>query len=324
MSMYSIQKIGPENFELLVPLMKDCFGMDANIDYFHWKYIQNPAGSFIGFVAIETTTNEVGAYYGVIPQKFLVEGIEKTIYHACDAMTHSNHRRRGLFKMLVMECSKYLKEYEELFVIGFGGAQSTPGFLNFGWKHVFDFKYYFKPAIASRLIFLRSYAEDDFIQDNNIRNLESFFKKINLSSNSINSTRTARHIRWRTANPNYFYKTICYKQQEGIEGYVIYYIQNNKLILFDFLFSSSKAEKALLWLLSKEVNRHGYRGIISFCQQKGHQAITLRKNGFISNPFKRGPLSEKTHFIFFAEEKVMEKYTAPDKWDITAYDHDAL
>ena len=49
---YHIKRIGAADFPMLIPLMKDCFGMDVNIDYFHWKYIDNPAGHFIGFVAI--------------------------------------------------------------------------------------------------------------------------------------------------------------------------------------------------------------------------------------------------------------------------------
>jgi hypothetical protein len=320
---YHTQKIGAQNFEMLIPLMKDCFGMDVNIEYFQWKYVQNPAGSFIGFVAIETETNEVGAYYGVIPQNFLVDGIEKTIYQSCDTMTHSTHRRRGLFKMLATECYKYLAEKDQLFVFGFGGAQSTPGFLKFGWKQVFNFKYYFKPSLACRLNFVRSLKRDNFIENIDIQNLDNFLNNIKFPNNSISSFRTSKHISWRTKNPNYSYKIIVYKPMESIQGYVIYYINSNKLILFDFLFSSPKAEKALFRYLSEINNKNGLKGIVSFTKENGSRAITLKKNGFISNPFKKGPLSERTPFIFFAEKDVIEMFASPDKWNITGYDHDA-
>ncbi|MEP7229589.1 MAG: GNAT family N-acetyltransferase [Ginsengibacter sp.] len=324
MSKYHIQKIGPQNFEMLVPLMKNCFGMEVSIDYFHWKYIQNPAGSFIGFVAIETETNEVGAYYGVIPQKFIVDGCEKTMYQSCDTMTHSNHRRQGLFKLLAEECYRFLKENNELFVIGFGGAQSTPGFLKFGWKHIFDLKYYFKPAFLCRISISSFVDEHNFVQHNDVVKLENFLEKINYDQEVIISKRSAAHMKWRTQNPNYFYKTVCYCPGETIEGYVIYYVLNNKLILFDFLFFSAKAEKALFGFLSRQVNKNNYKGIISFCQEKGRQAALLRKNDFISNPFKKGPLAEKTPFIFFGDELILNKYSSPLKWEITSYDHDAL
>ena len=98
---YSIKKIEKDNFHLLIPLMKDSFGMDVNVDYFIWKYLKNPSGDFIGFVA-EDEFGEIGAYYGVIPEMFWVHGEKKTIFQSCDTMTHSNHRRRGLFKMLAL------------------------------------------------------------------------------------------------------------------------------------------------------------------------------------------------------------------------------
>ena len=62
MPKYNVRRIGSDDFDMLIPLMKDCFGMEVNIDYFEWKYVQNPAGSFIGFVAIEAESNEIGGY----------------------------------------------------------------------------------------------------------------------------------------------------------------------------------------------------------------------------------------------------------------------
>lgn len=324
MPKYIVRKIGSDNFDMLIPLMKDCFGMDVNIDYFEWKYIKNPAGSFIGFVAIESETNEVGAYYGVIPQRFLFNGKEKIIYQSCDTMTHSKHRRQGLFKLLAKECYQFLEENNELFVIGFGGAQSTPGFLKFGWKHVFNFRYYFKPAFVCKLSFGGAGRKEDFIETNNFCDGDSFFEKITYDPAVIASKRSAKHIEWRTQNPNYSYKTISYLQKNNKEGYVIYYILDNKLILFDFLFLTKKAEKKLLSFLSELVRKNNYRGIISFCQENGEQAKVLRKNAFLSNPLRKGPLSEKTPFIFYADEPTMNKYLSPEKWQITGYDHDAL
>src|SRR6476661_2874164 len=79
MSDYRIERITADQFDLLVPLMKDCFGMDTDINYFKWKYVENPAGSFIGFIALQEATSEVAAYYGVIPQVLVIEGEERMI-----------------------------------------------------------------------------------------------------------------------------------------------------------------------------------------------------------------------------------------------------
>lgn len=320
---YEIKQIGAEHFSMLVPLMKDCFGMEVNINYFHWKYIDNPAGHFIGFVAIEPVSKEIGAYYGVIPQRLIIDGMEQTVYQSCDTMTHSKHRRLGLFKMLALECFRFLKEENKLFIIGFGGAQSTPGFIKFGWKHIFDFRYYFKPNLFCKLSLLRSFKDHHFAEVKNTSVLETFLKSLP-NSTAIHAPANAEHIRWRTRNPNYDYHIISYSSQAGIEGYAIYYIQKNKMILFDFKFGTKKAEKALLWYLSKSAVKNNFKGIISFCQEAGTQSLIFKRNYFIINPFKKGPLSEKTPFIFFAPETVMNKFSSPDKWQIKAYDHDAL
>ncbi len=322
MSDYNIEKIGPERFDILVPLMKDCFGMDVNINYFEWKYTANPAGDFIGFIAVQKDTGEIGAYYGVIPQKFFIEGKEKTIYQSCDTMTHSKHRRKGLFQKLALECYSYLRAQNNLFVIGFGGAQSTPGFIKFGWKHVFNFKYYFKPYPVCLLSVFRSYKKECFTEDD-FSGIENFCNSLPYPA-AIHSNRNVMHIKWRTQNPNYQYKLISFRSKDTVEGYLIYYIQQNKIILFDFKFSTAQSRKALFWYIAQKTVSNKFKGIVAFCQEDGINAGYLKAGGYWANPFKKGPLSEKTPFIFYADEENLHKYANSKSWEVTAYDHDAL
>lgn len=323
MSEYHIKKIGSADFDVLIPLMKDCFGMEVDLQYFQWKYLDNPAGSFIGFIAIDTISGEVGAYYGVIPQKLVMDEKERVVYQSCDTMTHSNHRRKGLFKMLAMECYEYLRKNNELFIIGFGGADSTPGFIKFGWKHVFNFRYCFRSSFLCKLSSLRSFTKGDFSEIASLENLEQLTSQLTVV-NAIHSNRSAEHILWRTKNNHFNYQFVFYKQQDKVMGYAVYYINDNKLILFDFIFLNPKSQKALIWFLSKLVTTKGYKAIIAYCQEKGTREKQLRSSLFISNPFKKGPLSERTPFIFFSDEANLKKYSQPANWQMTSYDHDAL
>src|SRR6185295_2076359 len=161
---YLIRKLESDEFDLLIPLMKDCFGMDVDTGYFRWKFLENPAGSFIGFIAVEPDTQEVAAYYGVIPEAFMISGEKKKIYQSCDTMTHSRHRRKGLFQKLAIHCYDFLRENNELFVIGFSGAQSTPGFLKFGWKAPFYFANLFVPRILCYSAKLRTFPPSAYSQ----------------------------------------------------------------------------------------------------------------------------------------------------------------
>jgi hypothetical protein len=320
---YNIQRIGAENFNVLIPLMKDCFGMDVNIDYFRWKYLENPAGNFIGFIAVEKSTGEIGAYYGVIPQCFYIDGTERIIYQSCDTMTHSRHRRRGLFQKLALHCYDYIRTNHFFFIIGFGGGQSTPGFLKFGWKSVFNFRYYFKPNFFCRFHLPNGYPDSAFCHNEALENIEGLINE-GTADQIIHAKRTLSHLKWRIANPLYRYQVVSFTNKGKVSGYVIYYLHQNKLFLFDFVLTDKKSRHALLWYLSDIVKKNRYKGIVAFCQEKGLQSRQLMKSFFITNPIKRGPLHEVTPFIFFSDASSLTKYSSAESWCITSFDHDSL
>ncbi|MFM1875602.1 MAG: hypothetical protein RL266_1339 [Bacteroidota bacterium] len=320
---YDLKRIGAEEFDLLVPLMKDCFGMDADIDYFRWKYVQNPAGSFIGFVAVDTFTKEVGAYYGVIPQLFMLDGNQRTIYQSCDTMTHSNHRRRGLFQKLATHCYDELRNEQKLFVIGFGGGQSTPGFLKFGWRRIFDFRYYFRPAQLCRFSQGTENIKDEIRLHKAEKALEAGLDvtRRDLTAKA-KAVRTEDQIRWRLRNPNHQYLALHTKSDD--KSYIIFYVDKDKLVLFDIGISKIESGKTMMKFLNREVVKKGFKGIIAFCMEHGTDAKTLRQLGFWSNPFSFGPLNERVPFILYSNEEEMDQYMLPSDWTITTYDHDSL
>lgn len=63
MADYRFEKVDSSQFDSLIPLMRHCFGMEVNIEYFKWKFIDNPAGKFVGFAAIDEKTNETAAFF---------------------------------------------------------------------------------------------------------------------------------------------------------------------------------------------------------------------------------------------------------------------
>ncbi|MBL4585809.1 MAG: GNAT family N-acetyltransferase [Flavobacteriales bacterium] len=320
---YDIKRIGADDFSVLIPLMENCFGMDVNVDYFRWKYTENPAGSFVGFIAVDKFTKVVGAYYGVIPQVFEVDGKEYTIFQSCDTMTHSSHRRRGLFKKLATHCYNELRKEGKLFVIGFGGGQSTPGFLQFGWDHIFDFRYYFKPALLCRF---GKISKDDYPKVEVLKALDAIENGLDVSRSQLSGRakgiRTVEQIKWRLSNPSHQYLII--KLKNDSESFVTFYVQGDKLMVFDLHFKNAENGKLLLAFLNSQVTKKGFRGIFSFCQENGPDATALKQNGFINNPFSFGPMSERVPFIFYAPKKDMERFNSPSDWQITTYDHDSL
>lgn len=321
MSDYKIEKLDSTQFDVLIPLMKDCFGMDANIDYFKWKFMDNPAGHFTGFIARDNKTNEVAAYYGVIPEDYMIDGEKQKIYQSCDTMTHSRHRRKGLFQKLAVGCYDYLRENDQMFVIGFGGEVSTPGLLKFGWKRSFDFYHLFVPKILCYSSLLSKYKTENFQIGTDVINFEHLIEDKN--SARIHSFRNAENFVWRHSNPLIKYEVLTFKQDEQIEGYLSYYIRNNKIFIFDFVFSDDLSRKALIQNLKKRTLDENLTAIVAFCQENGSASRELKRSGFLANPFGRGPGSLRTPFMFYASDEKMSEFLPANCWSIKSFDHDS-
>ena len=323
MSNYSIRKLKNDEFHLLLPLMRDCFGMNVNVEYFEWKFIKNPAGFVEGFIAI-AEDGEVAAYYGAIPELYLLEGVVTTIFQSGDTMTHPKHRRRGLFEKLALHCYAHLESLDKLFLIGFGGEKSTPGLLKFGWKHIFNVKHYFYPKALSLLKIATE--SGNIIQINDHSEISDLILKSN-SRSDFHSYKTVNIFNWRLSNPLYNYKTIAYKSlgQNGmLTSYLSYYISVDKIVLFDFYFQDPESGKILTGYLKNLLPKSPYKGIVAFCQEGSLYANTIRKLRFISNPFKKGPLSYKTPFLIYTNKEKEMRYSSKDKWLINSFDYDAM
>lgn len=320
MDSYKIRKLEATEFHLLIPIMKDCFGVNVDVAFFDWKFLQNPAGSFVGFVAV-AEDGEIAAYYGVIPELYKINGAEKVIYQSCDTMTHSRHRRKGLFQKLALECYEYLRSQGKLFVIGFGGGQSTPGFLKFGWRHIFDIRYYFIPKFIVTLSTRKSSPQVTGIAELGI--IHNIVLKSNLG-NEIHSHKTPDVFKWRISNPSHQYHVIGYQSSGDYTSYACYYITDGKLVLFDFYFANTKEGKTLVNELKIQVIDQNLRGIVAMCQEGSIYSKHLKQVGFFSNPFSKGPLSTRVPFIFFAAKEEMDKNQNPSQWSVNSFDHDSM
>ncbi len=323
---YEIRQIGPSGFELLVPLMKDCFGLTVDIDYFRWKYTQNPAGDFIGFTAVDKETGEVGAYYGVIPELYMVQGREQVIYQSCDTMTHSKHRRRGLFQLLALHCYDFMQQQGQLQVYGYGGAQSTPGFIKFGWIQLFELVLLFYPRQLTILRALRGGKGKGTIAP--VTDI-ALLRPLLLSSNAHSTVHAAKlpdNYRWRIANPMHQYQVSAYTNAAGtITGYVVYYRNADKIFLFDWGFADKQAEQALFRMLKDNIaGDKTCKGLVSLAKKGSTGYAVLRRNGLLVNPFKKGPLTERTPFIVYMKGDNAKGLDIAAHWEPGPYDHDAM
>ncbi len=326
---YSIHKLNRKNFNILIPLMKDCFGMNVDLSYFEWKYLDNPAGFVEGYYAICNKNNEVAAYYGGIAQNYFINGKSIKVIQSCDTMTHSMHRRKGLFQMLVKHCDNELALRNELFIIGFGGSKTAPGYLKYGWKKLFKVKNYFLLPIFIHLFYrinkqFSLQINKDLIGIEHLLELNS--KKIS-KKNKYYINRSFDFYNWRIKNPLHTYKVAKLKHEdhEQISSYIIYYTEENKIILFDFYFHSITEGQSLI----KSIYNHerafvNIKGVTFFCQNNSIWRSQLLRLNFISNPLNIGPLSEKMFFVINSNFKDDISPINPNSWSVNSFDHDCL
>jgi hypothetical protein len=319
MNEYSIHRLEENEFELLIPLMKNCFGISVKIDYFRWKFIENPAGFVFGFYA-KHESGEIAAYYGVIPEYFEIDGKKRIVFQSCDTMTHSNHRRKGLFQLLALHCYNKLEENNLSFIYGFGGGQSTPGFLKFGWIELFKMKYLFYPRSLNVFKIPRKYISAfEITEINKIQHLI----QVSNSKSTIHSVKNIETFTWRISNPLYQYRIVVSKTKDYVDSYIVFYELNDKFFIFDF-YSENHENLGNLFKYIKSKLEKKHKGIISFTQENSYWSYQLKSNGFLSNPLKIGPLSERIPFIIYDPLKGIEKLHHTTNWLINPFDHDAL
>jgi hypothetical protein len=313
---YVVEPLSAETFAELAPLMQDAFGDTVESAFFNWKYLDNPAGPAIGNIARAGPGGEVAAFYGMIPEIYRWGSEVHRIYQSCDTMTHSRHRRRGLFRLLALETYQTAKAvYPHFFAYGFGGPTSTPGFLKMDWRIEFEISHLFRPFPLTMLPAWRGSV-------GKVRSLaaptDELVEMIRASaagqSNSIEKSEA--FIRWRLGNPLRRYEYLV----DDAGAYAIYYRAGGIQVLFDFWEREPGVGTAVWNALRRASLSPRTKGILTFAQRGTALEQRLKRYGFVRNPFNRGPGAGTIPFITFGE---CPGGWRAENWSITPFDHDS-
>lgn len=125
---YRLERVNSDNVHYFNYLFKEVRGMDLPADYFKRKFDTGWTGiKNLGFIAFDEAGN-AAACYGVMPCYALENGKRILIAQCIDAVTHQDHRNRGLFKMLTVASHNLAKENGVSLVYSFPNANSYHGF----------------------------------------------------------------------------------------------------------------------------------------------------------------------------------------------------
>ena len=313
---YFVENLTPKTFAELAPLMEDAFGGTVGTNYFEWKYLHNPSGPAIGNIARAGQDGEVAAFYGMIPENCHWGNRSRRIYQSCDTMTHSRHRRRGLFRLLALETYQAARAADEdFFAFGFGGPKSTPGLLKMGWQIEFDLVNLFRPYPLTLLPIGMTGSNN--IHRSNEPTDELIAMVRSSSADEIGSIeKTEAFVRWRLGNPLHTYEYLI----EGQDAYAIYYREGRILFIFDFWERVPGSGKSIWNALRLASLVAPCKGVLTFAQPGTAFERRLKRYGFIRNPFKRGPGAGTIPFVTYGE---CPGGRGADHWSITPFDHDS-
>lgn len=115
---YRFERLSDHNIEDLKILYKDAFHEDRPSEYTKSKF--NTAalgGHYFAFIAYDQN-NFPSAFYAIFPFQVQIDGQMYLGGQIADLMTHSQHRRKGLYYKLANHTHAFVKENGMKFIIG--------------------------------------------------------------------------------------------------------------------------------------------------------------------------------------------------------------
>lgn len=317
------RRFKPEDIESLRKTFELCFGAKPSDRYFQWKYFDNPAGEVVAFVAAHDNT--IAAFYGVIPEYYVVNGEVKKIHQSMDTMTHPNYQRRGLFVKLANLTYDLVQENEgDLKVIGVGGPTSYGGLVKkLKWKDVNKFKYIFTNKYLFKAANLLSRGKNlEITKTTEInQDLADFLKNRKLSAKPIQPHVSPEFFNWRVlGSADRKFQALEIKDKGETVGICVYVMDEKERCLIHFL---NFSEERLFGDYTSAVIQHlfnetGAQFVFTWepLNQTFHKA--LQKAGFLTNPMDKGPFSYQIPFVVRVEPETSDgtSWINPDNYDI--------
>lgn len=306
--MFELERFDARNIDLVqfAEMYRLCLNQNIDEDYIRWKYLNNPAGLVFGYLAYSADRRMAG-FYGVIPEKFVINGKECLGYQSMDTMTHPDFQRKGLFTLLANKTYDELyQKSPDMFIIGIPGSNSFHGFVNkLNWIHLGNISYTFsyKRLFYLQSIFKKAYMGNIRELDKNDNSLKTFLKNYT-SKIIIHPQYDYDFIKWRILdNSKKTYRIICQKDRHEIESVLIYSIDvNNRCFIECYLSANNSANnlRAFIKYLFEYTDSNWIYTWNSLTSKKLYKEI-----GFFKNPFSKGLFSYKIPFIFYSKSNIV-------------------
>ncbi|MEO0311093.1 MAG: hypothetical protein RIQ89_750 [Bacteroidota bacterium] len=126
-SEYTLERVKADNIYKLGALYKNAFNINLTQDFIERKFFCNAMGKdTFAFIAV-AKDGTVAAYYNTIPYVIEYEGKKILAAQSCVAMTHTDHRGKGLFPLLGKAVHDLTRDEGAKFIFGFPNELSYHG-----------------------------------------------------------------------------------------------------------------------------------------------------------------------------------------------------
>lgn len=299
---FEFREVVRSDLQRYCELFERCFSARVDPDYFDWKYYRNPAGPVIAYEARHE--GRTAGFYGVIPERYDVQGTEERIFQSMDTMTDPDYRRRGLFSKLASLTYDRVQELAgSLDLIGIPGPTSLPGFVHrLEWKQIHSFRYLFveRHWFAMRSLWKRTPELDFSVVQNVGPGLRAYLANRSPASGTISPSLYPELLEWRVLHhPFKSFKLVEISQEGAIVGICVYTMDRSKKCGIHLLDFASPAQFVnCSGALVDFLFRHTGAWVAHTWEPTNpEQRSTYRRLGFMSSPFRRGPFSARVPVI---------------------------
>ncbi|NQU74193.1 MAG: GNAT family N-acetyltransferase [Candidatus Omnitrophica bacterium] len=326
---YIIEQLNSNEVEKIAQLYTISFGRAAYANTFRWKYFENPIGEPVS-LGIKEKGDLIGALT-IVPEEFYVFGQKHTIYKCIDLMIHPEHRGGWLASRLFTLLSKRLKQDKVLFMYSICARHTTLFFLRCKWKKLDEMKYYFKHKIQFKVKFLFKNL-DQLYKKGVLKEIKSVSElcenyKFKIDTTKIHIVKDEKYFSWRLKDPRFKYTIIGYYESGSLKGYIIYNTGTaNNTYIADLEADNDDKRIIKLLLDAAEFAAHklNCKSIITLAVTGSLFQRFIKQNGYICNPFNKGPLTSKIDFDVLAGDVYKDRLLDKSNWHIYPFNYDAI
>ncbi|MGH2951358.1 MAG: hypothetical protein ACRDKX_04865 [Solirubrobacterales bacterium] len=317
-----------DHVERFVPLMREAFDIPVAERHFAWKHLENPAGPAVGFEAIGP--DGPAAFYGVIPETYLVRGQRTRVYQTADIMIHPRYRGSGLYMVLSNRTYDHLLAEE--------GGYTLVAFPNekllsvatrrLGWSLLHTIPLVFLPRLIHRVRRRRSRAAElTFTTVKHAIELDPYLSVRPQPSRPISVELSSEFLQWRGFDHPYDPAQACLVSRASEPVGICLFSTDERsrcmVRLADFV-SLEVYEQAFVALAAYLFEQTGASLLYTWEPVDEAQRSALRRSGFLKNPAGRGPGSARHSFISRSQPRHVhgEDWLRPASFDVQPIMHD--